>query len=74
MPRRNSNATRTTKRQKIKPNLHMAYSPDELYESTVIVRYMGETQGDLLKCYHPEGYEFWAHVSQVYVPRRKERA
>lgn len=43
----------------------LMYNPDPLFDEDVVVRYMGEQDGESLKCFHPEGYEFWTHIANL---------
>ena len=47
------------------------WSTDELYREPIVVRYMGEQDGDSIKVWHPEGFEMWTHVSHCWIPRRQ---
>lgn len=72
MGRKNKNAR--PPRVRLRPNTHLMYSTDELYIEPIIVRYMGEQEGEHIKCFNPEGFEFWAHISHVWIPQRSSQA
>ena len=67
MARKNRNAQKDGRSRKyaVARNTHFLYSTDEFGEDATVVRYMGEQQGDLLLCHHPEGMVLWCHVSHL---------
>jgi hypothetical protein len=67
MARKNANAKRQAK-YNIPDRKHFLYSSDEFGADPVVVRYMGEQDGDHLKCWHPNGFEFWAHLHYLWNP------
>ena len=70
MGRKNRNA-RHRNQWRLAPNTHLMWSTDELYREPIVVRYMGEQDGDSIKVWHPEGFEMWTHVSHCWIPRHQ---
>lgn len=55
----------------IRPNSHLMYSTDELYQDATVVRYMGEQDDDCIKVWHPDGFELWVHITHVWFPSKQ---
>lgn len=60
-----------TQKINLPKNFHLMYSTDEFDRDAIVVRYMGEQDGDYLLCWNPEGFQFWAHISHVWTPKRR---
>lgn len=73
MGRKNVNATKGKKQRKlpIAKGHHFMYSTDEFGKDATVVRYLGEQDGDLLYCYHPEGFAMWIHLHHLWNPVKK---
>lgn len=72
MARKNANARGRSRRNRVNlaPNTHLMYSTDEFGEDATVVRYMGESSGDYLTVFHPEGYVIEAHMHHLWLPRK----
>lgn len=66
MGRKNANA-KPVPRFNIPARKHFLYTPEDdlTLANATIVRYMGEQQGPNLKCWHPDGFEFWANMHNL---------
>lgn len=67
MARKNRNAQRGSQRRKfpVSKGTPFVFSTDEFGEDATIVRYLGEQDGDMLLCRHPEGFDLWCHLSYL---------
>jgi len=71
MARKNRNARTQQRRYPIAKNRHFLYSTDDEFGTdATVVRFMGEQDGDMLLCFHPEGFPLWIHVHQLSNPIR----
>lgn len=59
------NKTARMPRVTIPSGTHLIYNPDPTTYDDVIVRYMGEQDDVSLKCFSPEGFEFWTHIAHL---------
>lgn len=74
MARKNKNARLTSRRARLRipKYTHFIYSADEHGNDATLVRYLGDQSGDLLYCWHPEGYALWCPV--MYLHRVNHRS
>lgn len=63
MARKNRNAR--PQKVTLAANTALVYNPEPMFQEDTVVRYMGEQDGESLKCWHPEGYEFWTHIANL---------
>lgn len=73
MGRKNENATKGKRQRKlaIAKGHHFMYSTDEFGADATVVRYLGEQDGNLLLCHHPEGFQLWIHLHHLWNPTKK---
>lgn len=76
MARKNRNAVRRNRVRKlaIPRNHHFMYSVNEDGSEASVVRYLGEQDGDMLLCFHPEGYAMWIHLHHLSNTPKKRAA
>lgn len=70
MGRKNRNAQKNYRKLNIPRGRHFIYSTTENSGDDIVVRYLGEQNGDYLTCYHPAGFVLPIHVSQLSNPSK----
>ena len=71
MGRKNRNAQKNYRKLNIPRGRHFIYSTTENGSDDIVVRYLGEQNGDYLTCYHPAGFVLPIHVSQLSNPSKR---